>query len=62
MNTIFLSEFLMNTKTITINTIYNNEINIIKTEDGNAIIISEQEFNALLNSMHKSSSLFNKIE
>lgn len=62
MNTISLSEFLMNTKTITINTIYNNEINIIKTEDGNAIIISEQEFNALLNSMHKSSSLFNKIE
>lgn len=62
MNTISLSEFLMNTKTIIINTIYNNEINIIKTEDGNAIIISEQEFNALLNSMHKSSSLFNKIE
>lgn len=62
MNTISLSEFLMNTKTITINTIYNNEINIIKTEDGNAIIISEQEFNALLNSMHKSSSLFNRIE
>lgn len=62
MNTISLSEFLINTKTITINTIYNNEINIIKTEDGNAIIISEQEFNALLNSMHKSSSLFNKIE
>ena len=62
MNTISLSEFLMNTKTITINTIYNNEINIIKTEDGNAIIISEQEFNALLNSMHKSSGLFNKIE
>ena len=62
MNTISLSEFLMNTKTIIINTIYNNEINIIKTEDGNAIIISEQEFNALLNSMHKSSGLFNKIE
>ena len=62
MNTISLSNFIINTEAIIINTIYNNEINIIKTKEGNAILISEQEFNSLLNSMHKSLNLFNKIE
>lgn len=62
MNTILLSNFIINTETIITNTIYNNEINIIKTKEGNAILISEQEFNSLLNSMHKSLNLFNKIE
>ena len=62
MNTISLSNFIINTEAIITNTIYNNEINIIKTKEGNAILISEQEFNSLLNSMHKSLNLFNKIE
>lgn len=61
MNTISLSNFLLNAEYIITNTIYNNEINIIKTEDGNAFILSEQEFNSLLNSIHKT-NLFNKIE
>ena len=35
---------------------------IRESKEGNAILISEQEFNSLLNSMHKSLNLFNKIE
>lgn len=62
MNTISLSNFLINTEAITTNTVYNNDIYKIKTEVGNAILISEHEFNALLNSMYKSNFLFNKIE
>lgn len=62
MNIISFPDYLKNIKVITQNTICNNEINIIKTKVGNAILISECEFNALLNSMHKSPYIFNKIE
>ena len=62
MNTIYLSEFLTNTENIIKHTIQNNEINKIKLPYGNVILMSEHEFMSLLNSMHKSDSLFNKIE
>ena len=61
MNKLSLSNFLYNTEAITMNTIYNNEINLIQTEEGNAILISEKEFLSILNTMHKS-DIFNNIE
>lgn len=61
MNKLSLSNFLYNTEAITMNTIYNNEINLIQTEEGNAVLISEKEFLSILNTMHKS-DIFNNIE
>ena len=62
MNTISLSNFMNNTKSITTNVVLNNDIFKITTKIGNVVLLSEREFNALLNSMHKSTNLFNKIE
>lgn len=62
MNTILLHKFLNNSESIIKNTIYKNEFNLIKTNYGNVILISEHDFNSLLNSMHKSNKLFNKID
>lgn len=61
MNKLSLSNFLYNTEAITMNTIYNNEINLIQTEEGNVVLISEKEFLSILNTMHKS-DIFNNIE
>lgn len=62
MNTILLSDFLNNSKYIIKNTIYNNELNLIKTDYGNVVLIAEHDFNSMLNLMHKSNNLFNRIE
>lgn len=61
MNKLSLSNFLYNTESITMNTIYNNEINLIQTEEGNVVLISEKEFLSILNTMYKS-DIFNNIE
>lgn len=54
MNTTSLSNFLNNTKDIISNTLTNEDITIVKSEEGNVVVISEQQFLALLNAMRKS--------
>jgi len=54
MNTTSLSNFLNNTEDIISNTLTNEDITIVKSEEGNVVVISEQQFLALLNAMRKS--------
>ncbi len=54
MNTTSLSNFFNNTEDIISNTLTNEDITIIKSEEGNVVVISEQQFLALLNAMRKS--------
>ena len=51
MNYTTLSNFINNAENIISNTITNEEHTLIKTEDGNAVLISEAQYNCLLETL-----------
>ena len=54
MNYASLSNFINNVEDIINNTIENEEFTTIKTEDGNAVIMSESQFECLIEILRKS--------
>lgn len=54
MNYTTLSNFTNNAEDIINNTIMNEQFTTIKTEDGNAVIMSESQFECLIEILRKS--------
>ena len=59
MNYTTLSNFLNNAENIISNTIANEVHTTIKTEEGNVVLLTEQQYNCLIEAMRK---IENKIE
>ena len=53
MNYTTLSNFLNNAENIISNTINNEEHTTIKTEDGNVVLLTEQQYNCLIEAMRR---------
>lgn len=51
MNHTSISNFLNNAEDIISNTITNNEVTAIKTEDGNAVLMSGKQYNYLVSQL-----------
>lgn len=54
MNTTSLSNFINNAEDIINSTITNEDITIVKSKEGNVVVISEQQFITLVQSMRRS--------
>ena len=53
MNYTTLSNFLNNAENIINNTIINEEHTTIKTEEGNVVLLTEQQYNCLIEAMRR---------
>lgn len=53
MNIMSLSNFLNNTEAIMSNTIENNDLTVIESDEGNTVLISESDFIKLIDSRDK---------
>ena len=53
MNYTTLSNFLNNAENIISNTIVNEEHTTIKTEEGNVVLLTEQQYNCLVEAMRR---------
>lgn len=60
MNRTSLSNFLNNTEALITNTIDNEEITIIESDEGNVVLISEKDFLELMDSRENLQFISNK--
>ncbi len=62
MNHTSISNFLNNAEDIINNTVANNEITAIKTEDGSAVLMSGKQYNYLVSQLRDRYTLMNGMK
>lgn len=62
MNHTSINNFLNNVEDIINNTVANNELTVIKTEDGNVVLLSEKQYNYLVSQLRDRYTLQSDIK